>query len=331
MSVLIETLDLPSRERADFWRSSISESFVPMDTTLSSPVDFAGSIRGGALGTLQAYDVTADAHISRRTPKQAAAAQGDFFKLSVPLRGYCVVMQDGREAPLTPGDLAVYDTSRSYTLAFEDTCELLVLMFPQQLLRIPREVLSALTAQRVSGRHGVGALVAPLLKSLVEHIDEVDASQSQRVADTVLDLLSTVLADQIGGNREPARGGSGAILVQAKSFIESHLHDVDLTPDAVAFSVHISTGYLHKLFRREDTSVARYIRDRRLEHCRRDLADPHQASLPVSIVGAHWGFIDAARFSRVFKAAYGTSPREYRLSRDVNGVINLAADLGMGH
>src|SRR5436190_1284867 len=41
MSVLLHTVDLPDRERADFWQSSISESFVPMDTTLASPATFS--------------------------------------------------------------------------------------------------------------------------------------------------------------------------------------------------------------------------------------------------------------------------------------------------
>jgi len=78
--------------------------------------------------------------------------------------------------------------------------------------------------------------------------------------------------------------------------------------------VHISTGYLHKLFRMEDSTVSRFIRERRLEHCRRDLIAAASLTLPISSIGARWGLIDAAHFSRVFKAAYGASPREYRLT-----------------
>jgi len=316
VAVLIQTADVPERERADFWRTSISESFVPMDTSLASLGGFTGSIRGGVVGPLQAYNVTAGAHVARRTPRQTASSTGEYFKISVPLRGYGLVRQDDREASLAPGDLAVYDTNRPYEIVFADSCELLVMMFPQESLRIPRAALANLTAQRVSGRHGIGALVAPLLSGLVDHIDEVGAAQSQRLADSVLDLLTTVFLDRLGNELIPTRGTAATLLLQAKAFIDAHLNELDLTPDVVAAAVHISTGYLHKLFRGEGTSVSRHIRDRRLENCRRDLTDPFQADVPVSTVGARWGFVDAARFSRVFKIAYGASPREYRHHRD---------------
>jgi AraC-like DNA-binding protein len=37
------------------------------------------------------------------------------------------------------------------------------------------------------------------------------------------------------------------------------------------------------------------------------------------------GFLDAAHFSRVFKAMYGVSSREYRLSRDLTGHVEMSA------
>jgi hypothetical protein len=61
-----------------------------------------------------------------------------------------------------------------------------------------------------------------------------------------------------------------------------------------------------------DMTVAAWIRSRRLDRCRRDLADPGLWARPVSAIGARWGFPDGAHFSRVFRAAYGIPPREYR-------------------
>jgi transcriptional regulator GlxA family with amidase domain len=34
----------------------------------------------------------------------------------------------------------------------------------------------------------------------------------------------------------------------------------------------------------------------------------------VSAIAARWGLIDAAHFSRLFRAAYGLPPAEYRLT-----------------
>lgn len=80
----------------------------------------------------------------------------------------------------------------------------------------------------------------------------------------------------------------------------------------MAAATHISVSYLHKLFHAEGISVAAWIRQRRLEACRRDLADPASAARPVAAIGARWGFTSAARSSQVFKAAHGMAPQQYR-------------------
>ena len=58
--------------------------------------------------------------------------------------------------------------------------------------------------------------------------------------------------------------------------------------------------------------MADWIRHHRLERCRRDLLDPTLAHLPVSGVGARWGLVNPATFSRIFRAAYGMPPAKYR-------------------
>ena len=73
----------------------------------------------------------------------------------------------------------------------------------------------------------------------------------------------------------------------------------------------VSLRQLHKLFHASGTSVAGWIRQRRLEHCGHDLRDPRCAARSVAAVGARWGYPDPAHFSRLFKAAYGVGPRDY--------------------
>ena len=66
-------------------------------------------------------------------------------------------------------------------------------------------------------------------------------------------------------------------------------------------------------------TVAGWIRSRRLERCRRDLADPSLAARPVAAIAARWGFSSAADFSRAFRTAHGVPPAEYRrFARVVN-------------
>ena len=94
--------------------------------------------------------------------------------------------------------------------------------------------------------------------------------------------------------------------------LRATLWTTSLSPRSVASAQYISVRYLHKLFEAEETTAAEWIRERRLEHCRRDLADPALQAEPVHAIAARWGLMSAAHFTRIFRAAYGAPPAEYR-------------------
>jgi AraC-like DNA-binding protein len=77
----------------------------------------------------------------------------------------------------------------------------------------------------------------------------------------------------------------------------------------------ISVRRLHKLFADEGLTVSAWIRDRRLERCRRDLADPALAGETVASIAWSWGFRNPGHFSRVYRAAYGCAPSAGRTVR----------------
>jgi AraC-like DNA-binding protein len=325
MTVLVSTSDVSVREREDIWRNAVTNTFVSLDFTFPDPLDFSGEISGEVLGTVVVNRVSATAHSAERTQRLIARDnEMPYYKVAMPLSGFAQVSQDGREASLGPGDLTIYDTSRPYRVTFDRAGQLLILMFPHRDLRLPRDAVAAATATRVSGRAGIGGIVAPMLMNLSSRLDEIGSAQSARLSDNVVDMLGTLYADMLGGSGfrpdDPAR----TLMSRIRGFIEDNLDQADLDPDTVAAACHVSVSYLHKLFRAEGTSVCRVIRERRLEKCRRDLAAPSRRSRSVGAIGADWGFIDAAHFSRVFKATYGISPRDYRLSRDAVDLQQLA-------
>jgi AraC-like DNA-binding protein len=80
----------------------------------------------------------------------------------------------------------------------------------------------------------------------------------------------------------------------------------------VARACFISTRYLHRVFAGQGLSVCDWIRSERLERCRNDLVDPAYADLSISAIASRWGLPSAPHFSRLFRDAYGCSPREFR-------------------
>ncbi|MFI0407839.1 helix-turn-helix domain-containing protein [Actinomadura sp. 3N508] len=314
MSTLIRTADLPIGERFEFWRSSVTDMFVPLRAETTRPERFEGRMRGRELGALTVADVASTPAVVRRTGALIARSDPGHYKIGVQLNGYCLLTQDGREAALVPGDFTIYDTTRPYTLAFDDAYRQLVLMVPRRLLHLPEEAVAGLTATRISGRQGVGALLSPFLLQLAEQLDVLDDQGSVRLGDNIVDLLVTLLAERLDMTAPTPDSRRRALLLRVRAYIERHLDDPDLSPDDIAAAHFVSSRHLYNLFREEGTTVSAWIKERRLEHCRRDLRDPLQLHRPVSAIAARWGFVDAARFSRLFKAAYGASPREYRVT-----------------
>jgi len=306
------TTQVPEAERFDFWRQVVSDTFVPLDATRDTIGAFDGALHGMSLGAARLIQVDADRHVARRTRRLISGSQEDYFKLGLQVQGRSTLQQDGREAPLGPGDFVVYDTTRPYTFAFTDRGRILVLIFPRALLGLPADRVARLTATRFSGQQGLGRLIGSFLLQAAQVLDDMDVRDSTRLAGNVLDLLVTGLASQLSTAPADVDSARRALLTQTVAYIEEHLGEPDLTPARIAGAQHISTRYLHKLFNAEDTTVSAWIRQRRMERCRHDLRDPSHARRPVSAIGARWGLPDAAHFSRLFRATYGMSPRDYR-------------------
>ncbi|MGH3629878.1 MAG: helix-turn-helix domain-containing protein [Sciscionella sp.] len=293
------------------WHSIVSESFVPLDVTRSVPGDFLGRIRSRALDEIALCEVTANGHNVLRTPELIARNDRMYFKLSLQISGTGLLIQDNREAVMRPGDLAVYDTHRPYTLAFDEDFRVLVMMFPHELIDLPVDAVGQLTAVRMAGDEGLGRVISPFLVGMSGNLDQLNGPSGRRLSLNALDLVTTMFANELAIGRQGIDPSEG-LLGHIRTFIDAHLSDSELGPSTIAAAHYISTRHLHNLFQASGTTVAAWIRSRRLEHCRRDLRDPVCAGRPVAAIAARWGFFDAAHFSRVFKAAFSESPSAYR-------------------
>ncbi|MCQ0006703.1 helix-turn-helix domain-containing protein [Actinomadura madurae] len=115
------------------------------------------------------------------------------------------------------------------------------------------------------------------------------------------------------------------MLLRVHAYIDARLGDPGLTPGRIAAAHHISVRHLYTLFEAQGTSVAEWIRLRRLERVRADLLDPALRARPVSAIAARWGFPNAAHFNRVFRAVHGEPPGEFR-ARTGNGPAGTVTD-----
>lgn len=294
------------------FRLAVANAVVPVDVQAGDAESFRGTLGMVSTGDIHLLSLDADAHAAHRTTRLIERGGTDYLKFVLIERGNAVIVQDGREATLSVGDMAVYDTSRPYSLISDSAVRLSLIMFPLALLRIPAAIIQHATAVRLTGEEGVGAVIRPYLASLTSRADEVDARAASRLAHNAIDMVSTLLETNLAVLPTASDPRHRALVQRVVGYIDENLASPELRPSRIAADHFISLRHLHEIFSEYGTSVSTVIRVRRLERCYDDLTDSRLAHRPVSVIGASHGFPDAAHFSRLFRQHFGVSPSGVR-------------------
>ncbi|MGE5289686.1 MAG: cupin domain-containing protein, partial [Micromonosporaceae bacterium] len=198
MTDVLRTDDLRQAERFDQWRHWATSTCVPLECAPVSREPFRAELASWTVGELLITRLHAGPHLASRTRRMIAASDRDYYKVGLQVRGRCRLSQDGREAMLQPGDIAIYDCSRPYTMSFDGPFEMSFLTFPHSRLRLPRLAVTEVPATRVPGNGSTASLVAPFMCRLVKSLEHSQEAVNRKLADSVLDLLAAMFAEQTG-------------------------------------------------------------------------------------------------------------------------------------
>jgi AraC-like DNA-binding protein len=316
VNTVFRTDDFPPAERLDRWHELTAQLFVPVENRVEREADLRVEMHVASLGAVSVFSADTTPFESRRTTKLIRRSDPELFVVVLGQHGVLRVVQSQREADLGPGALTVVDTSRpsrAWIGADNEPAKLVALAFPYELLPVPADSVRRLLAVCLPGHDVLSGLVGRFVADLAGQSVNCRPAAASHLASATLDLLAALLAEALDDRTAlDAESRRRALMLQVHAFIQQHLGDAVLSPDLIAAAHHVSTRTLHKLFQEQGATVAGWIRDRRLERCRRDLADPALATWSISAIAKRWALGSGAHFSRAFKTAYGLSPREYR-------------------
>ncbi len=313
--LLIDTSTVPAEDRRHHWADEACRSYHPLQISVSANESFSARMWGEQLAAIRMYRIIAAANTMTRTSGDIASGDPESLHLSLLLRGRLEGVQNDRAVVLGPGDMAVYDTSHPVLCRATVPFDLLVLQISKTLLGRSAAMIARQSSVRIPGSGGLPRLAGRFFFDLMAGLTEGSISREDpSLQDHVVDLVRRLYVD-LGTSSHPTRPHCAAeLLLGAQAQIEARLDDPNLRPEHVARACFISTRYLHRVFAGEGLSVCDFIRTTRLERCRRDLLDPALSDQPISAIASRWGLINAPHFSRLFREAYGCSPREFRRS-----------------
>ncbi|MEJ2852645.1 MULTISPECIES: helix-turn-helix domain-containing protein [unclassified Saccharothrix] len=310
----------PPADRVERFQAAASTAFAPLRVRAHEGPPFHAAIRAESAGALLVSDIRTSPVTVSRHARQISSTDNDVYKVALQLSGTMGVAQDGRHEVMRPGDLAVYDITRPYSLehfdAPADGVRTVVITCPRRTFPGGPDALRRIVATPIPADRGVTRLVAGFFTGLADELP--DLGSGPHLADAVVDLIGLAFTGP-----QPVDDRS-ALVERMIAYCEANLGDPTLSPRTVARAHHLSVRYVHHLFAQTDRSLAAWIRSRRLDHIRRDLENPLLAHRTVSSIAARWGLYDAPHVSRLFRAAYGVSPSTYRRSAGIIGRSGIA-------
>jgi AraC-like DNA-binding protein len=225
--------------------------------------------------------------------------------------------QGGRQSVLAPGHLSAFTCERPYEFTYPEPYEVIAVGIPCGHLRSHLDVLRRQPTVRPPADGGTGQVVTGFFLAMTGILRGGDADLSGNAGRHLGDALTSLIIAQMADTAGEATDGDPAERILA--YCTVHLADPSLSVASVARAHRMSVRYLHKLFQDRELSLAAWIRRRRLEAIRRDLADPALAHRTVASIAARWGVQSAPHLSRALRAEFGCTAADIRRTTRIAG------------
>ncbi|MFD8013864.1 helix-turn-helix domain-containing protein [Streptomyces sp. NPDC058955] len=304
-------------DRADALRQTIRDQLVPVELVLPERAgDIFADVAITNLGSLQISSVQANPATVHRTPRLARSADWQpMLFLSLQVSGQSSVVQDGRQATLEPGDIAVYDTRRPYTLLFDKGVDMHFFRIPLDDLALPDAAIREVTARTLGAEGTVSGLAALYLAQLAAHPTLHAGPASEFAIAPSTELIRAAIAAEADRPSLAVGPLHETLGIRVLEYMRTHLADPALSPASVARAHHISVRYLYAVLARSGVGFGEWVRTHRLDACRRELSRRPAGPDTISTIARRWGFKSPSHFSRAFKSAFGMSPQAWRETR----------------
>ena len=305
MPISVSTDCIHPAERQAFWTEAISRSFAPVETRPLGTTMVGGHFEFVEIGAAKLVRFDSSPQCYRRDAKLVSRCGSDEFMFDFQRRGQSAMVQGRNEGKIAPGHGVLYDARRP----FEDTLfgpeqrsEVLIATVPAPALLRALPQAEQVCAKPVPLSGPVGRAIAACIRAAIATADGQDAPAEADVVAYLVTLLRMATGDRHQLGRSSLFGLVDAHLKASIAAIRP--------AEVIAAEFGISERTFHRVFADRDTSFERHVLHLRLALFRRLLSMQRQTS--IAALAAQCGFADAAHATRSFRAAFGTTPRDFR-------------------
>jgi AraC family transcriptional activator of tynA and feaB len=312
MTLLLDSRRLPRADRADAVASAVRQREVPQQVT----VDTSGP---DLWHRLELWDLGPGAHLLHtvgtgmtvsRGPEHLRIPSARRLAASLQLSGSGRLRTEDGTLDVAPGDLYLIDQAGAFDYHWAGITGSLAFVVDYDQLGLPVDAARA-AAPRLASSPMYG-LTRAHFAGLRRTMDQLGSGGTQpMVGHATLELVRALITTATPGGPGTGEASGHLLRLRVTRYIEQHLSDPALHAGQIAAAHHISVRHLYSMWTSHDLTLAQWIIHQRLERARSQLAS-HGQAVTVTAVGRRCGFTNVSHFCRRFRAAYGTSPREWR-------------------
>ena len=308
------TNEVEPNDRFDYWREVRAKGLFGVTAELERErrADFFGEFSLRQLGGAGLVELKASPYTVERSTSDIAYAPGDAICVYQQLGsgGWFGGMR-GSDFAIANGSFATSHTDLPYR-----TAPLGAGGFHLRILKIPVTSIPAQDKRmrELTPRTFGDPTLSPLLAACFAELVGTSLDQDAADATSLVQALAHLALIERGIVRPGSRRGQAALrtarLSQARRLIVRHLQNPDLAPTMVADALGVSVRHLHMLFESAAKSFSQTVTDERLKQSRRLMREAPERL--IADIAASCGFESLATYYRVFNAAYGMAPGDFR-------------------
>jgi AraC-like DNA-binding protein len=293
---------LSAGEPAEFWAEHVCRNHGTLTFRFADPATFRGGTIVQRYAGHQLIDFWSDGIAYTRSRKDIRSDGDESLRLLVPTAGTLHLCQGGVSAEIRPGEAGLVTKAVPLDLAHRRRAWAWVMNLPAGVL--PHDEGTA----RLDLTQGLGSVVGSMITELGAQRRAVDGPAFSSVCDTIIELLALCLRPR------PELPDTLAVVDAAvRDHIRRHAANPELTPAAIARTLGWSLRQVQLALHHSGTTPGALLRTARLDLARRLLREAPAGRTVADIAHAS-GFRSLSSFGASFKARFGVTPHEARVS-----------------
>lgn len=296
--------------KVDFWNNLTSSVFTPLAIDPDDREAFEAKLARADVGNIGIARIWSEGSSVQHSRRHVALSKDKpCFLLHLQVAGSSLNEQAGRATHLRPGDCALVDSSRPYSLKFGPNTRFIVCRMDAAALRnflqMPEDMVSIL----IPGDQPATRILRQLLHAYLREADRTDTYDWAECSDSVL-LSSLAVATR--AILAPRQHYEHHLLDRAMEIVNKFYCDDEFGVGSIATELGVSERYVQLAFSAHGTTPSDFIRKKRVERAAHLLKS---SDMKVTEIAMESGFSDVTHFGRSFRRVMGINAMRYRRDR----------------